>query len=109
QHVGENDPAARPYDHEGLSRRRERGRDHGGRVDGHPARAPGLPVRPAVPHRRGDAYGDQGMTGHPGLAREAPARGYWRRVGEDVAHELPALLGANALFLAWCAPAAVLL
>jgi hypothetical protein len=49
------------------------------------------------------------MTGHPGLAREAPAPGYWRRVSGDVAHELPALLGANALFLAWCAPAALLL
>jgi hypothetical protein len=49
------------------------------------------------------------MTGHPGLAHEATTPGYWRRVSEDVTHELPALLGANALFLAWCVPAALLL
>ena len=49
------------------------------------------------------------MTALPGLSRETPAPGYWRRVGEDVVHELPALLGANALFLAWCAPAITLL
>ena len=48
------------------------------------------------------------MTGHRGL-REARASGYWRRVGEDVVHELPGLLGANALFLAWCAPVILLL
>src|SRR5262249_21184775 len=34
---------------------------------------------------------------------------YWRRVGEDVAHELPGLLGANTLLLLWCAPAGLLL
>jgi hypothetical protein len=48
------------------------------------------------------------MTG--GLESEHGARapGYWRRVGEDVWYELPGLLGANALFLAWCTPAVLL-
>jgi hypothetical protein len=49
------------------------------------------------------------MTESPGLAREAAVAGYWRGVAEDIRHELPGLLGANALFLAWCAPAALLL
>ena len=49
------------------------------------------------------------MTGSRGLGPEARAAGYWRRVGEDVLHELPGLLGANALCLAWCVPAALLL
>ena len=49
------------------------------------------------------------MTGRLGRERETPEPGYWRQVGEDVVHELPGLLGANALFLAWCAPAALLL
>jgi hypothetical protein len=49
------------------------------------------------------------MTESPGLTREAPVAGYWRGVAEDVRYELPGLLGANALFLAWCAPAALLL
>jgi hypothetical protein len=49
------------------------------------------------------------MTESPGVTGEAPAAGYWRLVAEDVRHELPGLLGANALLLAWCAPAALLL
>src|SRR5262249_27055776 len=53
--------------------------------------------------------GDQGMIGHGGVDREAHASGYWRRVGEDIMHELPGLLGANALFLAWCTPVVLLL
>jgi hypothetical protein len=52
---------------------------------------------------------------HPTVRHAAPrpvtpsAIPYWRRVGEDVAHELPGLLGANALLLLWCAPAGLLL
>jgi hypothetical protein len=48
------------------------------------------------------------MTGSLELERGARVPGYWRRVGEDVWHELPGLLGANALFLAWCTPAVLL-
>jgi hypothetical protein len=49
------------------------------------------------------------MTESPGVTGDAPVAGYWRGVAEDVRHELPGLLGANALLLAWCAPAALLL
>jgi hypothetical protein len=50
------------------------------------------------------------MTESPGvMTPEAPAAGYWRGVAEDVRHELPGLLGANALLLVWCAPVAFLL
>ena len=37
------------------------------------------------------------------------ATAYWHRVAADLRHELPGLLGANALFLGWCLPAAGLL
>ena len=37
------------------------------------------------------------------------AAGYWRQVGGDLGHELPGLLGANALFLAWGVPVILLL
>jgi hypothetical protein len=47
------------------------------------------------------------MTGHRGLGTRR--EGFWRRVGEDVVHELPGLLGANALFLVWCGPVVLLL
>jgi hypothetical protein len=49
------------------------------------------------------------MTGSFGVTPEAPVAGYWRGVAEDARHELPGLVGANALLLAWCAPAAFLL
>jgi hypothetical protein len=48
------------------------------------------------------------MTGSLELEHGARAPGYWRRVGVDVWHELPGLLGANTLFLAWCTPAVLL-
>jgi hypothetical protein len=43
-------------------------------------------------------------------SREGEMRelGYWRRVGEDIWHELPGLLGANALLLVWCTPTVAL-
>jgi len=40
--------------------------------------------------------------------REMARPGYWRCVADDVRHELPGLLGANALFLVWCTPPLVL-
>lgn len=46
---------------------------------------------------------------HTGPALPYGPQPYWCRVAEDVAHELPGLLGANAVFLGWCLPAAVLL
>ena len=49
------------------------------------------------------------MSETASAATPGPALPYWRRVGEDVVHELPGLLGANAVLLLWSAPALLLL
>src|SRR5262249_46485424 len=87
---------------------RQRRRHHGRGVDGHPPRPRRVPARAALPHRRRDADGDQGMRGRDGAARwvatGTPSASFGVALGVRLWRHLPDLLGAKLRFLAWWAP-----